>query len=167
MKLPSRSSCRREACWASIWLLYIPCSIAWNERTGSKRTGKPCRTGAAAAATGSPLLEENKSRRSVPSGVPFSTHYKASRGFKMPDWKQVVGKRLRVLGICSPECSEELAGHLEDFYEALLHEGVTPGTALHRTLEEVNRRSRIYLTLRILKEVLMTGFARKVGLPGL
>jgi len=85
----------------------------------------------------------------------------------MPDWKQVVGKRLRVLGICSPECSEELAGHLEDFYEALLHEGVTPGTALHRTLEEVNRRSRIYLTLRILKEVLMTGFARKVGLPGL
>lgn len=85
----------------------------------------------------------------------------------MPDWKQVVGKRLRVLGSCSPELTEELAGHLEDIYDAYVQGGVPREAAYHRTVEQMDLRSEICLTLRILKEVLMTRFARKVGLPGL
>jgi len=85
----------------------------------------------------------------------------------MPDWKQIARKKLRVLGFCSPELTEELVGHLEDTYEAFLHGGESPEAAFHRTVLQVNRRSEICLTLRILQEVLMTDFARKVGLPGL
>ena len=90
-----------------------------------------------------------------------------SRGFKMPDWKQIVRKHLRVLGVCSPEFTEELASHLEDSYESSLSEGLKPEAAFRRTASQINRRSRICLTLRIFQEVLMTDFARKVGLPGL
>jgi hypothetical protein len=85
----------------------------------------------------------------------------------MPDWKQIVRKNLRVLGVCSPEFTEELAAHLEDSYEASLRGGVPPEAAFHRTVVQINRRSRICLTQRILQEVLMTDFARNVGLPGL
>jgi len=85
----------------------------------------------------------------------------------MPDWKQIVRNNLRVLGVWSPEFTEELAGHLEDIYEASVHGGVPPEAAFHRTVVQINRRSQICLTLRILQEVLMTDFARKVGLPGL
>lgn len=85
----------------------------------------------------------------------------------MPDWKQFARKKFRVLGVCSPELTEELAGHLEDIYEALLHGGVPPDAAFHRTAVELNRRTEIRLTMRILQEILMTNFALKVGLPGL
>jgi hypothetical protein len=85
----------------------------------------------------------------------------------MPDWKQIVRKNLRVLEVCSPEFTEELAGHLEDSYEASLRGGVAPGAAFHRTVVQINRRSQICLTLRILQEDFMTDFARRVGLPGL
>ncbi len=85
----------------------------------------------------------------------------------MHDWKQIVRKRLPVLGVCSPEFTEELAAHLEDNYEAAVRGGTPPEAAFHRTVGQINRRSQICLTLRILQEVLMTDFARKVGLPGL
>jgi hypothetical protein len=58
----------------------------------------------------------------------------------MPDWKQIVRKDLRVLGVLSPEFAEELAGHLEDSYEASQHEGVTADVAFQRT-HESDRRS--------------------------
>jgi hypothetical protein len=89
----------------------------------------------------------------------------------MPDWKQVVHRQLRALYACSPELAEsvaeELAGHLADTYEGHLQAGLPPETAFHRTLAQINRRSQICLTLRILQEVFMTGFTRKVALPGL
>jgi hypothetical protein len=85
----------------------------------------------------------------------------------MHDWKQIVRKCLRVLGVCSPEFTEELAGHLEDNYEASLRGGMPPEAAFHRTVAQIDRRSQICLTVRIVQEVLMTDFARKVGLPGL
>jgi hypothetical protein len=72
-----------------------------------------------------------------------------------------------VLGFCSPEFTEELAAHLEDSYEASLSGGVPPEAAFHRTVVQINRCSRICLSQRILQEVLMTDFARNVGLPGL
>jgi len=52
----------------------------------------------------------------------------------MPDWKQIVLKKLRVSGFCSPEFTEELAAHLEDSYEALRCEGLPAEAALQRTL---------------------------------
>ncbi len=89
----------------------------------------------------------------------------------MPDWKEIGGKHLRVLKICSPEFeekfTEEVAGHLEDTYEGHLRAGMSPEAAFHRTVEQIDGRFRICLTPRILQEVLMTDFARKVGLPGL
>ena len=36
----------------------------------------------------------------------------------MPDWKQIVRRNLRVLAVCPPEFTEELAAHLEVSYEA-------------------------------------------------
>jgi len=89
----------------------------------------------------------------------------------MHDWEQIVRKNLRVLKTCTPEfaekITEELASHLADSYEEHRRAGLPPATAFRRTVTQINRRSRISLTLQILQEALMTGFTRKVALPGL
>ena len=76
-------------------------------------------------------------------------------------------KRLRILGVCSREITGELAAHLEDNYEALLHEGLPAEVAFHRTLRQIKGRRNRWLALRFLKEDLMSDFTRKVALPGL
>jgi hypothetical protein len=85
----------------------------------------------------------------------------------MPDWKQIVRKDLRVLGVCSPEFTEELAAHLEDSYEALLCEGLPAEVAFQRTIGQIEGRCRGRLVMRFLQEELMTGFIREAALPGL
>jgi len=85
----------------------------------------------------------------------------------MPDWKQIVRKNLLVLGICSPELAVELADHLEDSYEAFLREGLPAEVAFHRTVSQVEGRRKGWLALRLLQEDIMTGFTRKIALPGL
>jgi len=85
----------------------------------------------------------------------------------MPDWKQIVRKNLRVLGVCSPEFTEELAAHLEDSYEVLLCEGLPADAAFQRTMGQIEGRRRVRLVMRFLQEELMTGFIRQAALPGL
>lgn len=89
----------------------------------------------------------------------------------MHDWKNIVRKNLRVLKACSPEftekITEELASHLEDSYDEDLRVGLTEGVALQRTLGEIEQCRGNWLALRLLQEDRMTGFTRKVGLPGL
>jgi len=85
----------------------------------------------------------------------------------MPDWKQIVRKNLRALGVCSPEFTEELATHLEDSYEALLCEGLPAEVAFQRTIGQIEGRCRVWLVMRFLQEELMTGFIGKLALPGL
>jgi hypothetical protein len=85
----------------------------------------------------------------------------------MPDWNQLVRKNLRVLGVCSPELAEELASHLEDNYEALLHEGLPAEAAFQHTIGQIEGRCRVWLVMQFLEEELMTGFIREVALPGL
>jgi hypothetical protein len=89
----------------------------------------------------------------------------------MHDWENVIRQRLRILRVCPTPRAEELVGelasHLEDSYEDSLRNGLPPDTAFHHAVVQIERRSRICLTLRVLWEVLMTDFARKVGLPGL
>jgi hypothetical protein len=89
----------------------------------------------------------------------------------MPDWKQIVGKNLRIFKTCSPEfaekLTEELAGHLEDSYRALLHEGLPEKEAFRHTMSQIEGRCRSWLVPLFLKEDLMTGFIRKVAVPGL
>jgi hypothetical protein len=85
----------------------------------------------------------------------------------MPDWKQIVRKKLRVLGVCPPEFTEELAAHLEDSYEALLREGLPVEVSFQRTIGQIEGRCRVWLVMRFLQENLMTGFIREVALPGL
>jgi hypothetical protein len=85
----------------------------------------------------------------------------------MPDWKQIVHKKLRVLGVCSPEFTEELAAHLEDNYDALLCEGVQAEVAFQHTIGQIEGRCRARLVMQFLQEELMTGFIRAVALPGL
>lgn len=85
----------------------------------------------------------------------------------MLDWKQIVGKKFRVLGVCSPEFTEELAAHLEDSYEALLGEGVPEEAAFQRTIGQIEGRRRVWLVIRFLQEELMNGFIHEVALPGL
>jgi hypothetical protein len=85
----------------------------------------------------------------------------------MPDWKHLVRKKLRVLGICSPEFTEELAAHLEDGYEALRREGLPSDVAFQKTKRQIEGRRRLWLGMRLLQEELMTDFIRKVALPGI
>jgi hypothetical protein len=85
----------------------------------------------------------------------------------MPDWKRIVRKHLRVLAVLSPEFTEELATHLEDHYEALLCEDVPAEAAFQRTISRIEGRCRVWLVMRFLQGELMTGFIRKVALPGL
>jgi hypothetical protein len=85
----------------------------------------------------------------------------------MPDWKQIVRKKLRVLGVCSPEFTEELAAHLEDNYDALLCEGLPAEVAFQHTIGQIEGRCRVRLVMRFLQEDLMAGFIREVALPGL
>lgn len=85
----------------------------------------------------------------------------------MPDWKRIVRTNFRVLGVCSPEFTEELAAHLEDSYEALLCEGLPAEVAFEHTLGQIEGRCKVWLVMRFLQEELMTGFIHKVALPGL
>jgi hypothetical protein len=89
----------------------------------------------------------------------------------MHDWKHIVRKNLRALKTCSPEfaekITEELASHLEDSYDEHLRAGVTEEIALQRTLSDIKLGRENWLALRLLKEDTMTGFSRKIGLPGL
>jgi hypothetical protein len=85
----------------------------------------------------------------------------------MPDWEQIVRKNLRVPGVCSPEVTEEIAGHLEDSYEALLREGLPAEVAFQRTMRQIEGRRKSWLVLRFLQEDIVTDFTRKVALPGL
>ena len=85
----------------------------------------------------------------------------------MPDWKQIVRKNLRVVGVCSPEFTEELAAHLEDSYEAFRREGLPAEVAVQHTIGQIEGRCRVWLVMRFLQEELMTGFIPKVALPGL
>jgi hypothetical protein len=85
----------------------------------------------------------------------------------MPNWTQIVRERLRVLGICSPEFTEELAAHLEDSYEALRCEGLPAEVAFRHTIGQIEGRCRVWLVMRFLQEKLMSGFVREVAWPGL
>ncbi len=85
----------------------------------------------------------------------------------MPDWNEIVRKHFRVLAVCSPEFTEELACHLEDNYEALLGGGLPAEVAFQRTVGQIEGRCKVWLVVRFLQEDLMTGFIRKVALPGL
>jgi hypothetical protein len=88
----------------------------------------------------------------------------------MPDWNQIVRRNFRVLMACSPEfaekVAEELSGHIEDSYEDYLQTGLTKKAALECALNEIKLSRGNWLAPRLLKEDCMTGFTRKVGLPG-
>lgn len=85
----------------------------------------------------------------------------------MPDWKQIVLKKLHGIGNCSPEFTEEFSAHLEDSYEALRCQGLPAEVAFQRTIGQIEGRCRLRLVMRFLEEEFMTGFIRKVVLPGL
>jgi len=72
-----------------------------------------------------------------------------------------------VLGICSPEFTEELAAHLEDTYEALRCEGLQAEVAFEHTVGQIEGRCRVWLVMRFLQEELMSGFIPKVAVPAL
>lgn len=58
----------------------------------------------------------------------------------MPDWHKLVHQRLSALELDAAERDEvhaELAGHLEESYEALRSQGVSEETAIRRTLAQV------------------------------
>ena len=85
----------------------------------------------------------------------------------MPDWKQIVRKKVHVIDMRSPDFIEELAAHLEDTYEALLCDGLPAEAAFQHTMGEIEGRCRVSLIMRFLREELMTGFIHKIALPGL
>jgi hypothetical protein len=89
----------------------------------------------------------------------------------MPDWNNIVRQRLGALRLCSREFAEEvveeLAGHLEDSYRAKVQGGMMNEAALAHAVHEMESCCRKRFALRLLKEDQMSGFTRKVGLPGM
>lgn len=86
----------------------------------------------------------------------------------MRDWKMLVQKRLGTLGSDSAEQSEtvsELAGHLEDVYEAQRAQGRSELEAIDRALEEIAEGRRLGRRIRNSKEGNMNERARKFWLP--
>lgn len=58
----------------------------------------------------------------------------------MPDWQELVQQRLVGLELetaDSAEVFEELASHLEEQYESLLHKGVSEQAAIHCVLRQI------------------------------
>lgn len=100
------------------------------------------------------------------SGVPFFKRFRASLGFKMPNWEQIVRKKLHV-GICPPEFTEELATHLEDSYEDLRSEGIPAEMAFQQAVDQVKSHSRLRLLTWFLQEQFMSDFISKAVLAGL
>ena len=90
----------------------------------------------------------------------------------MPDWQELVRRRLSGLALDAEEKDEvhaELAAHLEDTYEASLREGMLEPQALSRALSVAgnwqNLRRGIQIARR--KENNMTNRVRQLWLPGL
>lgn len=90
----------------------------------------------------------------------------------MPDWQALVRQRLAGLAFEDAEKDEvhaELAGHLEETYEALFKEGVDEPTAVRRALSEFSNwqdlQQRIY-SARKGKDS-MTNRVTQLWLPGL
>jgi hypothetical protein len=59
----------------------------------------------------------------------------------MPNWQELVRQRLSSLKLESADSAneviEELAGHLEDEYESLLHNGISEHTAIARVMRQI------------------------------
>lgn len=58
----------------------------------------------------------------------------------MPDWQELIRQRLTGLELEAAdeaEIVEELAGHLEEQYESLLHNGMSEETAIHCVLKQI------------------------------
>jgi hypothetical protein len=90
----------------------------------------------------------------------------------MPDWQELVRQRLSGLALDAEEKDEvhaEVAAHLEEWYEALLKEGVPERAAVHRALSQVTSwqdlRRRIQ-TART-KENIMSNRVKQFWLPSL
>lgn len=88
------------------------------------------------------------------------------------DWQKLVSRRLAGLALDEREKAEvigELAGHLEETYEALRHDGLSEDEALGRTLNEVRNwnalRRNIYSTRG--KDNAMNTRVKCIWLPGL
>ena len=91
----------------------------------------------------------------------------------MPDWQELVRKRLSGLKLGSAEREEvhaELAVHLEESYESLRTKGLPEQAAVQQTLVQVadwqDVRRKIQIA-RTVKENLMNDRVRQLWLPGL
>ena len=90
----------------------------------------------------------------------------------MPDWQKVVREQLAGLNLGQEEEDEviaELAGHLEETYEALRRGGLLEGEAVHRALSQVTNwndlRANIYRAR--VKENTMNPRTSRLWLPSL
>ena len=89
----------------------------------------------------------------------------------MPDWQQIVSRRLAGLALDAAEKEEicaELAGHLEESYDSLRAEGLTDPEAVHRTLAQVADWGDLQHRIIIAKktEVPMKNRLHQLWIPG-
>jgi hypothetical protein len=90
----------------------------------------------------------------------------------MPDWRKLVSQRLAGLALNAAEREEicsELAGHLEETYEALRRDGLPEREAVHRALSQVTNwtdlQRKIYCARA--KENTMNPRTSRLWLPSL
>src|SRR6266446_1490079 len=92
--------------------------------------------------TGLPQRGKRRCCRFGKSGRSFSTRCGGLRRWPMPDWQKVVREQLAGLNLGREEEDEviaELAGHLEETYEALRRDGLPEREAVHqRSLKSQN-----------------------------
>ncbi len=88
----------------------------------------------------------------------------------MHDWKGVVSKNLRTLGL-EPEQSEEViaevAAHLEDIYAECRTQGMSDSMAFQVCTRQVAEAEKIVRTVERTKEGLMNYRTKTLWLPGL
>jgi hypothetical protein len=90
----------------------------------------------------------------------------------MPDWRNVVHDRLAELALEPEECAdviEELAGHLEESYEALRQRGASHDEGVRGALLQVENWNRLQKEIYVAraKEITMNPRTSRLWLPSL
>src|SRR5438034_5329973 len=141
MKWPSALSDKPKARCASASPHCTPCCTAWSNIAGFAVVGKPAPMAVAAAVIGSRPQERKSFHPFGMNGQSCLPRYAAWPRYPMPDWQQIVSSKLSGLALEPEEATqvlEEVAGHLEEDYQALLSEGVSEKEAASRALQQVD-----------------------------
>src|SRR5260370_40657985 len=156
----------------SRWLRCIRCFTGWRRGAGCGLNGKPRRRDDAGAAIAWLRRGRRSLRRCARNGRNYFERCGSSRRWPMPDWETLVSRRLAGLALEGGERGEvikELAGHLEEIYEASRQEGASDDEASRCALLQVENWDKLQRQIHVArrKENAMNARTSRVWLPSL